>query len=68
MNWSAIVEVVLKLFMKLLVPFLAYKAGEEEVKKDATLKALEEMRDAKALQERLDSDPDFAKRVRDEYR
>lgn len=65
---AKILSFLAELFFKLLIPFGAYMAGKEAEKKDETHKALEAMRDAKDIENRLANDPAFRADVRDKYR
>jgi hypothetical protein len=57
-----------ELFFKLLIPFGAFMAGKEAEKSDATEEALRGMRDAKAIDDRVERDPAYRDGVRNEYK
>lgn len=51
-----------------LVTLGAYKAGKDKVKSDVKGETIEKVKDAKDARDKLNSDPEYANRVRDEFR
>jgi hypothetical protein len=65
---NAIWTFLSSLFFKLLIPFGAYIAGRQSEQKSQTEQALEAMRDAKDIHNRVDTDPSYRERVRDRFK
>jgi hypothetical protein len=65
---NAAISFLSSLALKLIGPILAYLKGRGDAELKQTKDSLKGMRDAKAIDDRIERDPAYRNSVRDEYK